>query len=318
MPRDIYNDTIISVDSGGVPLVLMNGVLVNVYRAGTTTASTIYVDRTAPTLKANPFEAVNGVVRFWADEGEYDVAYHDPLLRISDQTIGWNSIPGGAAGITQAMMAPGVTPPVGALFEYAGASEPPGYKFCNGQPLSKTTYAALYAALGGASSPYGQDATNFNVPNLIGRSPIGAGAWVGLTTRSPGAAGGEESHALSGGEMPNHAHGVSDPTHSHGVGDPGHAHSISDPTHAHGGAAGRLWTGGGTMGTPAGTGGVAGVNITGATDFRATGIGIFPSGTGIGIAAAATGIGIGAAGGNGAHNNMHPFLALNFIIRDGT
>ena len=149
MPRDIYNDTVIATTaSGGAPTVLMSGVLVTVYKAGTTTTVPIYVDRSSPTQEPNPFEAVNGIVRFWADQGEYDVFYHDPLLRIADQTVGWNSIPGGAAGIGQAMMAPGVTPPVGAMFPYPGAAEPTGYKFANGQSLSKTTYAALYALLG--------------------------------------------------------------------------------------------------------------------------------------------------------------------------
>ena len=148
MPRDIYNDTIINTDTNGVPTVLMSGVLVSVYKAGTTTAVTIYTDRAQPTQQPNPFEAVNGVVRFWADQGEYDVNYHDNLLRIADQTIGWNSMPGGAAGITPPMLAPGATPPPGSMFPYVGASEPPGYKLCNGQALAKTTYALLYAALG--------------------------------------------------------------------------------------------------------------------------------------------------------------------------
>ena len=40
---------------------------------------------------------------------------------------------------------------------------------------SRTTYAALYAALGGAASPFGQGdgSTTFNVPNMKGRLPIG-------------------------------------------------------------------------------------------------------------------------------------------------
>ena len=259
MPRDIYNDTVIATASGGAPTVLMSGVLVTVYKAGTTTTVPIYVDRSSPTQEPNPFEAVNGIVRFWADQGEYDVFYHDPLLRIADQTVGWNSIPGGAAGISQAMMAPGVTPPVGAMFPYPGAAEPTGYKFANGQSLSKTTYAALYALLGNGAV-YGQDATTFVLPDLRSRVPLGAGTGAGLSARTLGSYGGgtldtftpkrgEEAHTLANAEMPSHSHGgataSAGPTtgymnqnnphnHSTGADDRDHSHGIGDPGHYHG------------------------------------------------------------------------------------
>lgn len=47
-----------------------------------------------------------------------------------------------------------------------------GWVRCNGQELNRTTDAALYAALGGASSPWGQGdgTTTFNVPDYRGRS----------------------------------------------------------------------------------------------------------------------------------------------------
>lgn len=65
--------------------------------------------------------------------------------------------------------------PTGVMVPHPGNAAPDGYVFCFGQPLSRTTYAALYAALGGASSPHGQGdgSTTFNVPDMRGRVPAG-------------------------------------------------------------------------------------------------------------------------------------------------
>lgn len=356
MPRDIYNDTIISADPNGVPTVLMAGVLVTVYKAGTQTTATIYQDRAQPTQQANPFEAVKGIVRFWADQGEYDVNYHDPQLRIADQTIGWNSIPGGAAGINQGMMVPGVTPPPGSLFPYAGTAEPTGYKFANGQALLKTTYATLFTALGGQNSPFGQDATTFNLPDLRSRLPIGAGTGAGLTARTLGSYGGgtldtanpkraEEMHTLSNAEMPSHSHGgatsSSAPTtgwmdrnnpHNHGgltaAMDRPSAHAHGDSGHAHGidnlatGNASVILYGSGLSGHGSWT--APGVGHTG-TDARNVGVtatdinhlhGI--NGQDINHLHSVPNLAISADGGSQPHNIMSPYLALNYIIRDGT
>lgn len=355
MPRDIYNETIISADTNGVPTVLMAGVLVTVYKAGTQTAATIYTTRDQPTQQPNPFEAVKGIARFWADQGEYDINYHDPLLRIADQTVGWNSIPGGSAGINQSMMAPGVTPPPGSLFPYAGTAEPTGYKFCNGQALSKTTYAALLVALGGGSSPFGQDATTFNLPDLRGRMPVGAGTGAGLTARTAGSYGGgtldtsnpkrgEEMHTLTNAEMPSHSHGGAtasvNPTtgwmdrnnpHEHGTwtgamnqSNP-HAHGASGHTHnvpnlAQGsskvviwtsGSQGSYWTAPGVGNTTTG-GGADGIYNTDINHLHQ-----IPS-QDINHLHSLPNLAISADGGGQPHSNMPPYLALNYIIRDGT
>ena len=116
------------------------------------------------------------------------------------------------------MMAPGVTPPVGAMFPYPGAAEPTGYKFANGQSLSKTTYAALYTILGNGAV-FGQDATTFVLPDMRSRMPLGAGTGAGLSAQNAGLPTavarlmrlhpkrGEELHTLTNAEMPSHSHG---------------------------------------------------------------------------------------------------------------
>jgi microcystin-dependent protein len=94
----------------------------------------------------------------------------------------------------------------GEIRTFGGSTIPPGWLLCDGSAVSRTTYAALYAALGGAASPHGQGngTTTFNVPDLQGRVAMGAGSGAGLTARANGAKGGAESVALGIGDMPTH------------------------------------------------------------------------------------------------------------------
>lgn len=51
--------------------------------------------------------------------------------------------------------------------------------------------------------------TTFQLPDLRGRSPLGAGQGSGLTDRAMGAMGGEEDHVLTVAELASHSHTVS-------------------------------------------------------------------------------------------------------------
>ena len=65
---------------------------------------------------------------------------------------------------------------------------------CNGQAVSRATYANLFSVLGTA---YGQGngSTTFNVPDLTGRVPVGANSTYPLAGK-----GGEAAHALTSAE----------------------------------------------------------------------------------------------------------------------
>lgn len=110
--------------------------------------------------------------------------------------------------------------PAGVMHQYAGATAPSGYLLCDGSAVSRTTYAALFAVL---STTYGagNGSTTFNLPDLRGRVPMGAGTGTGLnasgtgapsgtaqTARTRGQWGGEETHLLTSAEsgMPAHLH----------------------------------------------------------------------------------------------------------------
>ena len=93
----------------------------------------------------------------------------------------------------------------GIIHAYAGSTAPDGYLMCNGQAVSRTDYAALFAVIG-TTYGAGDGTTTFNVPDLQGRFPLGAGAGNGLTARAVGQKGGEETHTLTVAEMPAHSH----------------------------------------------------------------------------------------------------------------
>lgn len=95
----------------------------------------------------------------------------------------------------------------GMLFPTAAnvATDPPGFLLCDGRAVSRTTYADLFAAIG-TEWGNGDGSTTFNLPDLRGRAPIGAGTGSGLTARSVGQSGGAETHTLTIGQMPTHGH----------------------------------------------------------------------------------------------------------------
>lgn len=58
--------------------------------------------------------------------------------------------------------------PTGSVFSFAGITAPEGFLLCNGQEVSRFTYAKLYGVLGDTYGA-GDGTTTFNLPNLIDR-----------------------------------------------------------------------------------------------------------------------------------------------------
>lgn len=120
-----------------------------------------------------------------------------------------------AAAAAPAPYAPdgvGGADPAGVVQMYAGATAPAGWLLCEGQAVSRTTYKALFDAIG-TTFGAGDGSTTFNVPDLRGRVPMGAGTGAGLSARTRGQSIGAESHTLSAAES-----GVAPHGHGHNIG----------------------------------------------------------------------------------------------------
>ncbi len=114
----------------------------------------------------------------------------------------------------------GSAAPSGLVCAFGGAVAPTGWLLCNGAAVSRTTYATLFAVVG-TTYGAGDGTTTFNVPNLQGRFPIGAGngaqknvsgsgvltGGTALTPRTVGQFGGEEDHIQTVAEIAPHKHG---------------------------------------------------------------------------------------------------------------
>ena len=121
--------------------------------------------------------------------------------------------------------------PAGVVVDYAGPNIPAGWLLCNGTSLLRTTYPALFAAIGGTHGAV--DGTHFTLPNFINRVAIGAGSTYALA-----AVGGGSTAQLLVTNMPNHTHAITDQLHGHTASsaDSGHQHTYVWPS-----AAGSQW-----------------------------------------------------------------------------
>lgn len=98
-----------------------------------------------------------------------------------------------------------ITP--GAMFDYVGSTAPSGWLFCEGQ-VCPPEYTALINFLNTAGAPYGTSGGVPLLPNFTNRIVVGAGQGPGLTNRSLGATGGQETVLLTANQsgIPAHTH----------------------------------------------------------------------------------------------------------------
>lgn len=218
--------------------------------------------------------------------------------------------------------------PAGAVIMWGGSTAAPaGYLLCNGASVSRTTYAALFAAIGTIHGAV--DGASFNLPNLLDRFVVGAGSSYGVAGQGGSAAQTTsvtvQGHRLTTAEIPSHNHGINDVAHGHTLHDGGHNHTFNDPGHSH--SVSQI---SGYISTPGAGSALAGGNTvsqksTPTTDAAGTGAWLDGSGANVSLDAAFSGITqtVGA-GGDGLHahdvtvgntTNLPPYYALCYMIK---
>jgi microcystin-dependent protein len=134
---------------------------------------------------------------------------------IVDDSITTDKIADGA--VTSDKLASGLLAqfiPAGTILPYGGSVAPTGFLLCNGQTVSRTTYADLYAVIS-TSFGAGNGSTTFHVPDLRGRFLRGYDGGAGRdpdaatrTAMNSGGATADNIGSVQDDEFKSHTHNV--------------------------------------------------------------------------------------------------------------
>lgn len=231
--------------------------------------------------------------------GKLQTVYTTPET-IASYVIARAAAASAATAVTSTDAIPVITP-AGAVLPFAGDignlnNIPTGWLVCDGTAVSKTQYAILYTVIGdkwGTTT----DSTLFKLPDLRFRTILGYnspastatpafGNWSGGAL-ALGQTGGEFTHRITSSEMPAHTHNYYD---AYGAGDDNGPDFVDIDGRKLAGFQ-EWWSPRGTAYQPSG---VDDVGDHALAEVHRTSE---------------------ASGGNGYHNNMQPFICMNYIIK---
>jgi microcystin-dependent protein len=217
----LFSEAYVETTWGEVASLSDDGQTASLYLYGETSSSYTSDGFRVP---AALYLTVGDTVKCAMDKARGDRWVIDPYIKSAYKKVALDTAGGRILmGNGTAAPTPGGTVPPGVGVPYAGSTAPAGWLLCDGSSKLRTDYPDLFAALGGASSPWGlPDGTHFNVPDMRGKFPLGkATSGTGSTL---GGTGGNIDHTHTG---PSHTH--TQPTHTH----TGPSHTHSGPSHTH-------------------------------------------------------------------------------------
>lgn len=206
---------------------------------------------------------------------------------------------------------PGIGP-TGSIAMFAGDVAPPGYLLCLGQAVSRTAYSSLFAVIG-TKYGAGDGATTFNLPNFKGRVPVGYDASQ-TEFDTVGEVGGEKTHLLTASESGLVGHNHTQNSHNH-----------TQNSHTHTFRTDATWPR--ILGTNVGEQSFVQVTVPNGSYYGVIGV---PAGgyaalgashysnsstTATNNATTATNNPVASAPAASAHNNLQPYIVMNYIIK---
>ena len=198
----------------------------------------------------------------------------------------------------------------GSIVMFAGSVAPQGWLLCDGSAVSRSQYSDLFGVV---DTTYGEGdgSSTFNVPDLRGRVMIGAS-----NSHPVASHGGEETHSLIENELPQHSHSVPQHGHANGI-------TITTPVLSH-----TITQAAFTYNSPSSPASVGSGTIRNAYSGKTSTVATFSTEVGIGNHTAADCSVTGSiddcdafdtdtAGVGESHDNMQPFITMNYIIYTG-
>ena len=200
--------------------------------------------------------------------------------------------------------------PVGSIICFAGDYAPNGFLLCNGSEVSRSTYSRLFSVIGTRYGA-GNNSTTFNLPNLDGKVVVGKD--IGQPEFNVlGETGGAKTHLLTTSELPAH-------THTHTMDSSGsHEHTgtlSTEGSHRHAqedfvlNFDTYLYFFGGLRAARTRTDVTQSTAFTGFEGAHSHALTISPGG------GHTHEVEIGDTGESVPHNNLQPYITLNYIIK---
>ena len=321
------NQTLDSSGQTAFPTVDINGGAIdNCTIGGSTAGAGTFTSIVSPTIKAA--SGVSFVVKnAGGNVNAITVDTSGNVTAAGNLSVEGNTTIGNASSDTLTITATadgsnnrsGIT---GEIRMFAVSSAPTGWLVCDGTAKNTYDFSALHAII---SNTYGGTAynagvtdqngatTTFSLPDFRGRTAIGVNAESSLTDRGSKAlasSGGTDTHPLVEAELAAHTH--TGPSHTHSfsatTNDPGnHQHNYTNDDVPNYGENVRIQSG--IMDYDA-------RSTAGATNglYRTTSAGSHTHSVSGTTGSAGTGAS-GSTGSGSAHNNLQPYLTVNYIIK---